>query len=73
MATILIIDEEESIRVLLRSALEAAGYEITEDANGRQGLELYRHRQTGYRGHCMPERMAWTCSWSWRVNSLRPR
>ncbi|MBU6432131.1 MAG: response regulator [Nitrospirae bacterium] len=46
MATILIIDDEELIRVLLRSTLEAAGYEVTEAANGRQGLELYRHRQT---------------------------
>jgi CheY-like chemotaxis protein len=52
MATILIINDEEIIRVLLRSALEAARYEITEDANGRQGLKLYRHRQTGYHGHC---------------------
>jgi CheY-like chemotaxis protein len=46
MATILIIDDEEIIRVLLRSALEAAGYEVTEAANGRQGLELYRYRPT---------------------------
>lgn len=46
MATILIIDDEEIIRSLLRSALEAAGYEVTEAANGRQGLELYRHKQT---------------------------
>ena len=46
MATILIIDDEELIRVFLRSTLEAAGYEVTEAANGRQGLELYRHRQT---------------------------
>lgn len=45
MARILIIDDEELIRVLLRSTLEAAGYEVTEAANGRQGLELYRHRQ----------------------------
>ena len=44
MATILIIDDEEIIRVLLRFALEAAGYEVTEAANGRQGLELYRNR-----------------------------
>jgi two-component system response regulator (stage 0 sporulation protein F) len=44
MATILIIDDEESIRLLLRSALEAAGYEVTEAANGRQGLELYRQK-----------------------------
>ncbi|MDO8354969.1 MAG: response regulator [Nitrospirota bacterium] len=44
MATILIIDDEASIRILLRSALEAAGYEVTEAVNGRQGLELYRRK-----------------------------
>jgi two-component system response regulator (stage 0 sporulation protein F) len=46
MATILIIDDEELVRVLLRSALKAAGYEVVEAANGRQGLELYRLRPT---------------------------
>jgi CheY-like chemotaxis protein len=46
MATILIIDDEAIIRALLRSALEAAGYEVTEAANGRQGLEMYRAKQT---------------------------
>jgi two-component system, response regulator, stage 0 sporulation protein F len=46
MATILIIDDEEPIRALLRFALEAAGYEVTEAANGRQGLDLYRRRPT---------------------------
>jgi len=46
MATILIIDDEEIIRVLLRSALESAGYEVTEAINGRQGLDLYRQRPT---------------------------
>ena len=45
MATILIIDDEESVRALLRFALEAAGYEVVEAANGRQGLELYRQRR----------------------------
>ena len=44
MATILIIDDEEIIRVLLRSALQAEGYEVTEAVNGRQGLALYRRR-----------------------------
>jgi two-component system response regulator (stage 0 sporulation protein F) len=44
MASILIIDDEESVRALLRSVLEAAGYEVTEAANGRQGLERYRQR-----------------------------
>ena len=46
MATILIIDDEGIIRVLLRPALEAAGYEVTQATNVRQGLELYRHRPT---------------------------
>jgi two-component system response regulator (stage 0 sporulation protein F) len=46
MATILIIDDEEIVRVLLRSALKASGYEVVEAANGRQGLALYRHRPT---------------------------
>ena len=46
MATILIIDDLESVRALLRSVLEAAGYEVTEAANGRQGLDLYRRRPT---------------------------
>jgi two-component system response regulator (stage 0 sporulation protein F) len=45
-ATILIIDDEEPIRALLRFALEAAGYEVTEAANGRHGLDLYRQRPT---------------------------
>lgn len=46
MATILIIDDEEGIRALLRTVLEAAGHEVMEAVNGRQGLDLYRHRPT---------------------------
>jgi len=42
MAMILIIDDEEPIRVLLRSAREAEGYEVAEAVNGRDGLERYR-------------------------------
>ena len=44
MATILVIDDEESIRTLLRVILEGAGYEVLEAANGRLGLEVYRER-----------------------------
>jgi CheY-like chemotaxis protein len=40
MATILIIDDEESVRLLLRSTLRAAGHEVVEAANGREGLAL---------------------------------
>ena len=44
MATILVIDDQESIRALLRDALEGDGHEVLEAANGRLGLELYRKR-----------------------------
>jgi len=46
MATILIIDDEEPIRALLRTTLEAAGHEVVEAGNGRVGLDLYRLRPT---------------------------
>ena len=46
MTTILVIDDEERVRILLRTALEAEGYEVTEAANGRKGLDLYRHKPT---------------------------
>jgi two-component system response regulator (stage 0 sporulation protein F) len=42
MATILVIDDEEPIRTLLRIALEGAGHEVLEAPNGRLGLALYR-------------------------------
>src|SRR4029077_11839307 len=44
LATILVIDDEEPIRALLRIALEGAGNEVREAANGGLGLALYRAR-----------------------------
>jgi DNA-binding NtrC family response regulator len=44
MATILVIDDQEPIRGLLRRALEEANYEVLEASNGRLGLELYGER-----------------------------
>ena len=44
MARILVIDDQEPIRSLLRAALEGAGHEVLEASNGRLGLELYRER-----------------------------
>ena len=46
MATIMIIDDEVPIRALLRTTLEAAGHTVTEAANGREGLALYRYTPT---------------------------
>ena len=42
MTTILLIDDQEPIRKLLRTVLERAGYTVLEASNGRVGLELYR-------------------------------
>jgi CheY-like chemotaxis protein len=38
---ILIIDDEENIRRVMRLTLEAAGYEANEACDGAQGLQLY--------------------------------
>ena len=44
MAAILVIDDQEPIRSLLRVALEDAGHEVRDASNGRRGLALYRER-----------------------------
>lgn len=38
---ILIIDDEQHIRTMMRLTLEAAGYEVAEAADGPEGLSLY--------------------------------
>ena len=42
MASILIVDDEASIRSLLRRILEGDGHKVREAANGQDGLALYR-------------------------------
>lgn len=42
MATILIIDDEQSIRDLLKEVLEKAGHHVIEARDGREGLALYQ-------------------------------
>ncbi len=42
MASILIIDDEQSFRTLLRKAIEAAGHDACEAANGQEGLEQFQ-------------------------------
>ena len=43
---ILIIDDEEHIRRMMRLTLEAAGYEVREASNGEEGLRLYADGST---------------------------
>jgi CheY-like chemotaxis protein len=43
--TILVVDDEEIVRVAARTVLENFGYNILEAENGREGLRVYdRHR-----------------------------
>ncbi|MGI6657454.1 MAG: response regulator [Desulfobulbus sp.] len=41
---VLVIDDDEQMRVLLRQVMEWAGYEVMEAGNGRDGLQLQYHR-----------------------------
>jgi len=41
MARILIIDDEDELRSMLRRMLEQAGHEVTEAVNGAEGIKLY--------------------------------
>jgi DNA-binding NtrC family response regulator len=44
MATILIIDDEESIRMIFQVALERAGYRVLTAEHGKAGLRLLEHQ-----------------------------
>lgn len=46
MASILIVDDEASIRSLLRRILEEDGHQIREATNGHDSLRLYRNAPT---------------------------
>ena len=42
MATILVVEEEEVIRGLIRVILESAGYQVVEASDGEAGFQLAR-------------------------------
>jgi CheY-like chemotaxis protein len=42
MAHILIIDDDDQFRTMLRHLLERNGYEVTEASGGKEGIKLYR-------------------------------
>ncbi|HEX6161906.1 MAG TPA: ATP-binding protein [Vicinamibacterales bacterium] len=43
--TVLIVDDEESVRRVLKSTLERGGYQVVQAANGREALTLYSERR----------------------------
>ncbi|MDB4444242.1 response regulator [bacterium] len=42
MANILIIEDDDQLRTMLREMLERIGYKVTEARNGNEGIERYR-------------------------------
>ena len=44
MARILVIDDDEQIRRMLRQMLERVGYEVADAPDGDEGIRLYRKR-----------------------------
>ncbi|GEM_PF-1023617 len=43
--TILVVDDEESVRAVLRRMLERAGYTVLDAPDGRAAIELYQQRE----------------------------
>ncbi|HEU4684852.1 MAG TPA: response regulator [Nitrospira sp.] len=46
MPSILVVDDEEQIRQLIRTTFEEAGYRVSEASNGRDALAQYRMNPT---------------------------
>ena len=46
MPSVLVVDDEDQVRQLIRETLEQAGYDVEEACDGKQGLERYRAKQT---------------------------
>jgi CheY-like chemotaxis protein len=44
MATLLLIDDEEQVRILFQAALEGAGYRVLTAENGKHALRLLKHQ-----------------------------
>ncbi|HEX6309396.1 MAG TPA: response regulator [Longimicrobiales bacterium] len=42
MASVLIIDDDDAVRRMLRAALERAGHRVEEGRNGAEGMSIYR-------------------------------
>lgn len=45
MATVLLIDDEEQVRTLFRTALEESGFRVLSAEHGKQGLSLFEREQ----------------------------
>jgi CheY-like chemotaxis protein len=46
MASILIVDDDQAVRHMMRRALERAGHHVSEAPDGAEGMRLYRAAPT---------------------------
>ncbi len=46
-ATVLVADDEEDVRAMLRAMLESFGYRVLEARDGKEAVDLYRERAGG--------------------------
>jgi len=46
MPSVLVVDDQDQVRQLIRETLEQAGYEVAEACDGKEGLDRYRARST---------------------------
>jgi DNA-binding response OmpR family regulator len=51
MARVLVIDDDEEIRTLVKHTLIGAGHEVEEALDGAEGLRLFGKRPPGSDGH----------------------
>ena len=46
MPSVLVVDDQDQVRQLIRETLEQAGYEVEEASNGKEGVERYRAKSS---------------------------
>lgn len=46
MPSVLVVDDQDQVRQLIRETLELAGYQVEEARDGKEGLDRYRARST---------------------------
>ena len=51
---ILVIDDDDQMRVLLRQVMEWAGFEVTEAEDGREGMQQQRRQPAADQGSSAP-------------------
>ena len=44
MPSVLVVDDQDQVRQLIRDALEEVGYDVDEARDGKEGLERYREK-----------------------------